>query len=271
MTTEDLIIETGKELAMKAYEDTAQPALKSTGELFELIPRAIRAMVSSLEIWTIKREFQVKAVTKLLEEKLKNLPPEQIVTPEAYIAVPALQSISYCMNNDELRDMYANLLASSMNKVMKDGVHPSYVEIIRQLCPDEAKILRYIALEEEIPTISIHYGDTSAYSVVVKDFSDVGFVTQCEQPNDIRKYLGNLVRLGLINIPDSSLSMSSSLTDKQLYEELRKNSCLQSLLDNANIPKAEKDKIKFIEGYASITDYGRGFCSICLNTTSSPE
>ena len=142
---EELMSEITKELAVKVYDDVAQPALKSTGSVLELLTRALRATLVNLEIWTLKRESQVKAVAKLLEEKLKNVSPEQIETPEPYIAVPALQYISYCMDNHELREMYANLLASSMNKVVKNGVHPGYVEIIKQLCPDEAKILRHIA------------------------------------------------------------------------------------------------------------------------------
>ena len=34
----------------------------------------------------------------------KDVPAEQIVTPEAYVAVPAMQNISYCMDNEELRN-----------------------------------------------------------------------------------------------------------------------------------------------------------------------
>ena len=97
-------------------------------------------------------------IIKLLEKKLEKVSPEQIETPEPYIAVPALQYISYCMDNHELRDMYANLLASSMNKFIKNDVHPGYIEIIKQLCPDEAKILKYIAEKINIPTISLYYG-----------------------------------------------------------------------------------------------------------------
>ena len=50
--------------------------------------------------------------------------PEKIVEPEPYVAVPAIQAISYAMNSDELRNLYANLLAKSMIKDTKDTVHP---------------------------------------------------------------------------------------------------------------------------------------------------
>lgn len=78
-----------------------------------------------------------------------------IESPDPHIAVPALQYISYCMDNDELRDMYANLLANSMNKVVKNGVHPGFVEIIKQLSPDEARLLKQFKIETIVPTITV--------------------------------------------------------------------------------------------------------------------
>lgn len=260
------IPEIAKELAPKLYEDVAHPALKATGELLGLLPRAILAKLTPLRVWILNAELQFREIAKLIEEKLKNVPPEQIETPEPYIAVPALQYISYCMDNHELRDMYANLLASSMNKVVKNGVHPGYVEIIKQLCPDEAKILRYIAEQELIPVIYVKRGNaTDGFIWVVKGFSNAGFLTGCENPLDIYKYLNNLLRLGLIEFQVSPTAMHSSLADKQLYEPLKNHPYIQSIIKKTNIPEDTKNEIDIVESYASISDYGRGFCSICLN------
>ena len=236
-----------------------------------MFPRAAKALFSSLEIWTLNNEAKVnrvKILLELTEKKLKDLLPEQIVNPEAYIAVPALQSVSYCMDNHELRDMYANLLASSMNSVVKDGVHPSYIEIIRQLCPDEAKILKYIAEKETIPTISVYYGNSlTGFNRLVKDFSDVGFSTHCERSLDVFSYFGNLVRLGLLEIPDSDPAIHYPLSDDQLYEPLKKNSYIQSIINAVTLPKNAENEFEIIENHASITDYGRGFCTVCLNVS----
>lgn len=220
----------------------------------------------------MNREYQIKETAKLLEERLKDVPPEQIETPEPHIAIPALQYISYCMDNQELREMYANLLASSMNKVVKNGVHPGYVEIIKQLCPDEAKILRYIAKEEKIPTISIYYCKSSGGNIrALKDFSDVGYLTGCENPQNICKYLSNLLRLGLIEIPDSSPSAHYPLEDEALYVLLEQNPCVRSFISNTDIFEDMKITSEVIRNHATITDYGKGFCAICLNMPAKLE
>jgi len=67
-------------------------------------------------------------------------PPDQIVVPKPNVAGPALEALRYTWHEETLSDLYANLLAaSSMDKSTADGAHPAFVEIIRQLTPDEAK------------------------------------------------------------------------------------------------------------------------------------
>ena len=112
------------------------------------IPRAINAALSPLRQWIAQREYNVAETEKLLAKKLENIEPEKIVSPEPYVAVPALQAISYSMNSDELRELYANLLAKSMCIDTKNSVHPSFVEIIRQMSPlDAATSVSYTHLD----------------------------------------------------------------------------------------------------------------------------
>ena len=171
----DVTAEIAKEIAKDAYDDVGKPVMKPTGELVSLIPRAIKAALYPLEKWVLQKEYNVAETKRLLEEKLQNTPPELIESPEPHIAVPAMQYISYCMDNEELREMYANLLANSMNKVIKNGVHPGFVEIIKQLSPDEAKILKYINSHKTIPTITLRYEDDNGSGIdIIKNFSNVG-------------------------------------------------------------------------------------------------
>ena len=155
------------------------------------------------------REELLQDLRKLLEQELRDVPPENIVPPTPRIAVPALQNASIT-EEPEIRKLYAKLLANSMNSVVKDGVHPGFVEIVKQLSPDEAKILAYMRYHTRVPTITLVYTDDKESGIsVVTDFTDVTFRTNCEKPYDWLKYIDNLVRLGLLK-----RSTLSSLTDK---------------------------------------------------------
>lgn len=265
MSDADKAVDIAKEIAKDVYTDGGRPVVKPTGELLGLIPRAIKAALAPAEKWILQREYNIAETQKLLEEKLKNIPPEQIEAPEAYIAVPALQNISYCMDNAELRDMYANLLANSMNKVVKNGVHPGFVEIIKQLSPDEAKILRYMSSNTIIPTITLRCVNEKEEGYdVVKNFSNVGELAKCEYPFEVGKYFDNLIRLGLLKN-----AMLASLTNKALYEPLKKHQYLESQINTITHQVHPFNKPKFKEGYISITDFGKSFCEICLCTTET--
>ena len=206
------VSEGNKEIVKEVYSDVAKPVTQPTGEIMGLVPRAVKAALAPLEKWILQKEYNIAETKKLLEEKLKNVKPENIEPPEAHVAVPALQYLSYCMDNEELRDMYANLLANSMNSVVKKGVHPGFVEIIKQLSPDEAKVMKYFSTQNTVPTITVRYQLKSGGGIdIVKNFSDVGEKTGCERPLDINMYFDNLIRLGLLKSSAGISSLTNSL------------------------------------------------------------
>ena len=226
MSEKDIPTESLKEIAKEAYQDGGKAVVKPTGELLGLIPRTIKAALLPIEKWVIDREYNLAATQKLLQQKLKNIPPEQIVSPEAHIAVPAIQYISYCIDNDELRNMYANLLAKSMSSVMKNNVHPAFVEIIKQLCPDEAKIMKELYKKQSIPTISIRLEKESHKGIfIISNFSDIGNIAECEYPLEFAKYFDNLIRLGLLK----QAPPLSELTPPQLYSNLFNHPLIKSI------------------------------------------
>ena len=131
----DLNQDVAKELiaqtAGKTYDDIAHPTAHATGQIVSFIPRTVKVWLGKWEKWILNGEYAIKETEKLLEEKLKHIPEDKIVEPEPYVAVPAIQQLSYSLDSEELRELYANLLASSMNADKKSDVHPAFVDIIK--------------------------------------------------------------------------------------------------------------------------------------------
>lgn len=265
MAEKEPVTECLKELAKDVYNDGGKAIVKPAGSLLGLIPRSIRAALCPFEKWILEKEYNIAQTEKILAEKLKNTPPENIKSPEAYIAVPALQYISYCMDNEELRNMYANLLANSMDTTVKGGVHPSYVEIIKQLCPDEAKIMKVMYVEQSAATLSVVKKTQKGGNVdVITDFSNVGEVAGCEYPLRICEYLCNLVRLGLLEKAESHLY----LVNNAYYDALINHPKLQEVVNSIKLD-GEFTSIDFDKGFVRISALGRKFCSICLDRPSA--
>ena len=262
----EMAIEAAKTVALEGYKDTLHPTLKAVGSVIALPFQAIDAALSKPKLWVAEKHYNYERTRQLLAEKLQYTPEELIVPPENYVAVPALQQIAYCFDSDELRDMYANLLANSMNKVVKNGVHPGFVEIIKQLSPDEAKIIRYLRIHKRIPTLGLKIDKTdSSHVVYVKEFSNVPELSMCENIYDSQKYIDNLVRLGLVERSPNGTYISN----ESVYEPLKNHPFIKNKYQNIEKQSATIDnfsKIDYVKGYCELTSFGESFCSICLET-----
>ena len=196
------------------YEDALQPTVQEVGKIIARIPRAINAAFSNLDKWILYKENNIEEIKKLLAKKLENIDPDKIVTPEIYIAIPTIQAISYSMNNEILQDLYTNLLAKAMNFDTKDFVHPSYIEIIKQMSPVDALVFKKIMETPIRPLITIS-----------QDFSESGkwpIFENCSWIQDIslqqcRMSFSCLARLGLIEIPTGVYS------NDDVYNSVRQN------------------------------------------------
>lgn len=243
--------------AGSAYNDVAHPAAQATGQLVSFIPRTIRVWFGKWEKWIINGEYAIKETEKLLEKKLENISPEKIVEPEPYVAIPAIQQLSYSLDSEELREMYANLLASSMNKDTKTNVHPSYVDIIKQLCPDEAKLLKFLSNKESQPLIDIHFNrpNNSGFESVLRNFTSIA-ESVCENQNEIYSYLDNLERLKLIKIYDDIKFM-----DDAVYKPLEEHPKIKRIM---NQPVKDGASYEICRHLFELTAFAKNFIKVCL-------
>ena len=238
------------------YKDGLKSGVQATGNTLALVPRAINAALTPLQKWIMNKEYELEETKKLLEQKLEKVDPEKIVSPEPYIAVPALQAISYSMDSQELRNLYANLLKSSMVKGIKEEVHTSFVEVIKQLTPDEAKLLKIIAQKDSHPLIDIrlNYADGS-FKVLIHNFTTLANGI-CDNPNNIHSYINNLERLKLIDIP-----ANRQLKDNNVYQPLEEYPDIKKLKEQL---LNDDSKIVFYRKKFEITQYGKLFIELCV-------
>lgn len=256
--------ETLNAVAKDLYSDLAKPVAKETGKLISLIPRAIKASLLPVEKWILNREYSLKEAKKLLENKLSNVSPERITVPEAYIAVPAINALSYSSGSIDLIDLYANLLATSMIEDNKWDVHPSFVEIIKQLLPDEAKLLKEIASHEgenEFPLISLEMKkqENNSFSyeryVKVNNFTNIGD-NVCDIPEKTITYIDNLVRLRIIDIHEDESASGYN------YTELEKHDFIENFKSSHSVYDGFEWGFKHY--MFKVTQFGFDFIDICV-------
>lgn len=149
-----------------------------------------------------KNYFQ-KTFQKDLLDKTSSIPQEDLVTPKAYIAGPTLQGIAYTHEEKDLKNMFLNLLSTSMNKKYADNAHPAFVEIIKQMTPLEANLVKTI-LKDHIPQPAVEirrlnknstFTTLMSHLIPFSDSNNIDFA-----PSNLSAMANNWIRLGLIEI-----------------------------------------------------------------------
>lgn len=192
----------------------------------------------------------------MLAQKLENIDPDKIVEPEPYVAVPAIQAISYSMNSEELRNLYANLLAKAMNSDTEMQVHPAYVEIIKQMAPIDSLIFKIIMEREENPILDLCYGNDMMTEslLLVSNITDINITSG----KIISVSIDNLVKQGIISIP-----FDEYYDDEHYYDKILNS---QFYLDNYKSYPKNKDGLKLMPDFKMIrkTNLGLTFYDICV-------
>lgn len=260
MSEDEKIIPKGaKEVIGAVYSDAVHPTMKAVGNIVALPFQAIDAALSKPRLWVLERQYNFERTRIILAEKLKDVSPDKIVPPDNYVAVPALQQISYCFDSDELRNMYANLLAASMQSDKKWGIHPAFVDIIKQLTPDEAKILKEIPpdMYTYLPVLDVRIKDKNGvgFNVIYSNYSDIAEKI-CDYPQNICAYLENLDRLKLIE-----LDKDAFLTNNEVYDNLKQSPRIQKITSRV----LAGDKVyDFKYGCFRLTSFGLSFVKMCI-------
>lgn len=248
------LIQAGVELVKTTYQDALQPVAKETGKALGTLGKTVNMALSPLHAlvwgWDKISDYVKETVEKKLEER--KVPPEQIKTPDPDVAVPALEALRY----SKLRENYANLLATSMDTKTAIEAHPAFVEILKQLTPDEAKILQHLPAKGRVePVVDVGFKlPEKGEFVVYRNASTLGHDVGCEFPEITPKYIDNLCRLGLAEMP-----AGRHLIDDWRYDKIRKSVIVTEVL--AGIPAESKEVIN--KKYIGLTDLGDSFRRAC--------
>src|SRR5690348_3071068 len=123
--------------SVPVYQDAIQPAAKEAGKSLHLVARAVNAALIPVEglVWGVERIRDF--VRERVAAKLDNVPPEEVQQPKPHIAVPAIEALRYTGAESDLAELYANLLATSMDRATAYRAHPGFVDMIKNMSPDE--------------------------------------------------------------------------------------------------------------------------------------
>ena len=195
-------------------------------------------------------------------EKINKIDKRKIIEPKASVVGPVLQGLAFSHEENELKEMYLNLLASAMNMDKTQSVHPSFVEIIKQLTPYEAKELKYLLNETNSPIVQLTFIlKDRGFRIFKKHILDL-VDEETQKPvieNKYPTYIENWIRLGLIKVDYTVYLVNddvySYIKDRPEYKQAE-----EMVRNNDDFKRLEIEK-----GKIEITSYGKEFYRICVS------
>lgn len=245
---------TGLVEAVPVYQDVVQPAAQQIGKSLETVAKTVNIALVPIKMLVWGYEQIEGYVTKRVSEKLKNVPPENIITPAPQIAGPAIEALRYTGHEENLRELYANLLATAMDKETALNAHPGYVDIIKNLTPDEALILTIFINTDRIPLINVKAFIDKAqntFNTIAKNYSHIANMITLTNPSLVGAYIDNLCRLGILEIPNMLY-----INDVEVYKVLENDEIVERIkkeLENSG------REVGFERKQLRLTDYGKLF------------
>jgi Abortive infection alpha len=265
--------------AVPVYEDLLQPAVREVGKSLETVAKTVHIALLPVAALVWSYEQIGEWLLPVLTRKLGQVPDEQLITPAIEVAGPAIEAMRFTSSSsEELRDMYANLLATAMDKQTAESAHPGFVEIIKQLTPDEARLLRTLAPPGE-PLLRLRamiVGQPNRWWQE-SDVTLIGLRAGCQYQHLVWSYITNLERLGVVRSEDTFF------TEDSLYHPLEESPQVtqfdaaiaahnfavdQALAQRGDAPPDDTlfrllrhvDKRRLI-----VTPFGRQFLAACVN------
>lgn len=190
--------------------------------------------------------------------EVSNIPIDQIQEPKLSVLGPALEASKYYIDDEELRSLFAKLIAASMDNSKNEVLQPAFVEIIKQMSPIDAKNLinLYDIKDKQNPIVSIilESKDSKNYKEVFDHFyiENIGNISHVR----VASSLLNLKRLGLIEI-----NYGVFLSDENRYLSYENHPIIKQFKNEYN---DDLHSIKLKKGLIKITNFGMDFCKICI-------
>lgn len=236
---------------------------KELDSLGSTIVGAVNSIASPLYFINEGVKFFKGEFKEYLENKKKDIPKEKQCDVPKYIAYPVVERLKYSFDEEYLKNMYMNLLSSSMNKDNLPSIHPSFYSIIESLSHLDAEIFKYIFNEKQSFVSATMYVKIKDSNLVYYRAFPKYFIIQLldnikSDPFLISSSISNLYRLGLINI-------KLAVIDE--YEKIKFTRHIFSINTLNNYKNTYKNVI-LDNGdyyYIQVSDFGHIFGKICIS------
>lgn len=188
------------DLLKEIYGDALKPGFQQVGKAISTILGLGNTVLLPIHLLNDKSRMLIEKNLESYRKKLEAIPLEKIIPPSPEIGVPILEKLMY-VNDEDLVNLYTTLLANASNQDTVGKAHPSFVNIINSLTPDEAKLFDLIFNLISPPSfnyVTAYISSRNLKTLYAEALPDNEYLKILLFPENLAAYLSNLDSLGII-------------------------------------------------------------------------
>lgn len=225
----------------------------------DILYMASHKLAFQAEAIRIKQQHALEQYKKSLEEKIEQIPEANLAQPNIQLIGTAVDDCQYCLEHKELREMFANLIAASLDTTKSERATPFLSMIIKRLTPYDTLILSLFS-ESAVQPICKYTAKNASGSVTLQ--TNV-FLEGAAQANiyDVEKRalaISELEALGIVKT-----NYTDYLVTDSLYEPFSKVEAYREYAQKAETLGNDR-KIDIVHGYVALTPTGQQLMEICM-------
>lgn len=248
-------------LLVEIYGDLARPGVQQVGKALNTVLGFGNTILWPI-YWTNERtRLYLEKNLQDYRERLAEIPQEEIVEVPPEIGVPIADKLPYA-RDVRLASLYVTLLATASHSDTVGNAHPSFVNVINNLAPDEAKLLENLQKRDhvvEFITAKAHNRTDRSFKIL-RDFvlAEEHINTLSFAPN-LPAYIRNLEGLGLLEVARERTLKNNICPEIETHWR-RENPTLIEVVE------AKGEEIVFSHNSLITTEFGIKFVDACQIT-----
>ncbi|MDR0645880.1 MAG: DUF4393 domain-containing protein [Elusimicrobiota bacterium] len=207
----------------------------SAGQVIQLISALQNTFITKEQIDNLKKE---------LEEKIKAIPPQNLVHASTNIWGTTFEALKWNLDEQQkhIKNMFINILTADIDKTKKSKVLPAYIEIVKQLSKDDAEFLKNVKFPVDIFEINQKMSRKIRVMLIKNNYDKLDDVI-----------IDNLERLKIIAVENLYVRLGDQ---KNILDEILAKFCIKKLIHN--------ESYTWKRGDINLTAFGKNFVDICL-------
>lgn len=226
-------------------------------------------LLKPLVEYSVVREADLEQLAQNINNKTESIPEENRDDSKFGLVLKSFEDSRYQLNDSDMREYFANLIANTVDNRVNHQVLPSFSTILKEISPQDAKLLEKIYKTGALPIMEIQlYSPNSRLSIAYRN----SIVLYEDGPQtDLNLSVTSLERLGLIEInPDRKLVYRKF---DSYHEAFEKSELLQSIEDQLpmTFDGYNFELLRPVYGSIDLTALGVNFSQTVISGDRDPD